>query len=135
MIRQIVKSDIRNDRAGLGHFGAPRGDRRHRGVDYRVTPGSEVLSPVGGTVGRIGYAYDDDHSYRIVDIETPDGYLHRVFYVHPLVDTGQEVTRFTPIGIALDVSRYYRPDSAMQPHVHYEVINAGGVHVDPERYR
>ncbi|MEM1142743.1 MAG: M23 family metallopeptidase [Pseudomonadota bacterium] len=133
MIRQIITGPVRNDRAGAGYFGAPRGGRKHRGVDYVVTPGNEVLSPVSGTVERLGWAYARDDTWRIVDIRAVDGFLHRVFYVEPMVDAGQEVTRFTVIGLAQDISAFY-PDSGMKPHVHYEVINTEGRHIDPEEW-
>lgn len=134
MIRQVIDCETRNDPEGLGYFNAPRGDRKHTGHDFAVRPGAEILSPVDGTVGRIGYAYGDDLSYRIVDIRTSDGYRHRLFYVAPAVEWGDPVNTGMVIGIAQDVSRYYN-SSVMIPHVHYEILNRNSKNIDPIDYR
>jgi len=39
---------IRNDSGGLGHFDAPRGVRRHKGLDFQSVYGQDVVSPVKG---------------------------------------------------------------------------------------
>ena len=40
------KLKIRSDSMGDGQFGAPRGDKTHRGIDYLTYEGQPILSPV-----------------------------------------------------------------------------------------
>lgn len=131
MIRQVIKCEVRMDRAGSGKFGAKRGDRAHQGIDYVVSPGKEVLSPVTGTVTKHGYAYGDDLSYRIVDVRCDSGFTHRLFYVSPGVDVGERVTCDQPVGVAQDVTARY-PNRGMKPHVHYQIEDEYGDVVNPE---
>ena len=129
MINYISTSAIRNDAAGSGHFGAPRGDRKHRGIDYAVPVGAVILAPVAGTVTKLGYCYADDLQWRYVEVTDGDGSRHRAFYVDPCVETGMEVTEYDPIGVAQDITRRY-PGSGMIAHVHYEVIAPNGDYVE-----
>ena len=121
------------DPHGQGHYGATRGSRRHKGVDLAAYPGSQLLSPATGRITRLGYPYDPDDTikghYRYVEITTPHGYRHRVFYVLPLVDVDDLVNRNDPIGIVQNIQLAY--DHRMTPHVHYEIINPQGKHIDP----
>lgn len=119
------------DRAGSGRFGAPRGKRAHRGIDYVCTPGAAVLSPVAGYVEKHGYAYASDSQWRIINIRGRDGFRYRLFYVEPLVEPGDLVTPTTPVGRAMDISRKY-PNVGMQPHIHFQVEDEEGDIVNPE---
>lgn len=134
MIRQIVSCEIRVDEAGDGHYGAPRGDRSHTGVDYVCIPDKPVLAAVSGVIEKLGFAYGDDLSWRIIDLRGKDGFLHRHFYVRPLVEVGDEVLSGYPIGVAQDITRRY-PGRNMKPHVHYEIRDTDGEHVNPEIWR
>jgi len=132
-MRQVLDLGVRNDPAGSGEFLAPRGPgKSHNGIDYICHVGQEVLSPIKGTVTRIGYAYSDDLSWRYVEVhcEARDLY-HRVFYIDPLVERGATVSTTDPIGTAKDISDRY-PDSDMLPHIHYEVRDADGKFLNPE---
>lgn len=131
MIRQVVPLTIRNDPAGDGHFGAPRGGRPHRGIDYRCTPGMDVLSPVYGRVTKYGYCYADDLRWRYVQVTDMEGRKHRLFYVTPRAALGDQVTPVTMVGTAQDISQRY-PGRQMRPHVHYEVIEDGD-YINPEQ--
>lgn len=128
---QTKRLVVRMDSAGDGRYGAKRGSRAHTGVDYVCTPGEPVLSPVAGTITKRGFAYGDDLKWRIVDIRANDGFLHRLFYVDPLLDVGTQVTMFQAVGVAQDISKRY-PNREMLPHVHYEIKNEDGEHVNPE---
>lgn len=133
MIKQIVELEIRNDPAGKGHYGAPRGERTHRGIDFVCTPGAAVLTPVGGIVTRLGYPYADDLSWRYVEVTTSaDKLRHRFFYVEPAdnIKVGTHVGTHTIIGAAQDIPRKY-PDQQMIAHVHYEVKDQAGNYMDP----
>ncbi len=117
-----------SDNWGQGHFGAPRGDRTHSGIDYICPAGSAVLAPVDGLVTKIGYPYASDLSYRYVQLTTPDGYNHRIFYVLPLVEEGDKIKENQVIGMAQDLEKRY-PD--ITPHVHYECKYKGSF-INPE---
>lgn len=116
------------DKWGQGHFGAPRGDRTHNGIDYACDAESEILSPVSGMVTKIGYPYADDLSFRYVQITDSSGADHRVFYVDPSVFLNQGVRKNFPIGLSQKLSDRY---PGITEHIHYE-IKVSGRYVDPE---
>lgn len=126
MIRAILPKRGTDD-WGSGAFGASRGSRVHKGIDYECPAGAEVLSPVSGKVTKLGYPYADDLSYRYVQISNT--YDHRLFYVEPSVEVGQWVNENTPIGICQNLQARY--DKKMKNHVHYEVLK-GDTPIDPE---
>ncbi|MCA1800695.1 MAG: hypothetical protein LC650_05325 [Actinobacteria bacterium] len=67
---QYMPLEMRNDRAGGGGYGAPRGrNRKHNGVDLLVQPGDHILSTMAGFVTKHGYCYADDLSWRYVEVE------------------------------------------------------------------
>ena len=133
MIRIAVRYDPEKrgwDKFGGGHFGASRGSRTHKGIDYAAPVGSVVLAPVGGVVTKIGYPYADDTSYRYVEITSGRDRRHRVFYVLPLrLQVGDEVGVGDPIGTAQDLEPRY---PGITPHIHYEVMTASGSFLNPE---
>lgn len=134
MIRQIVNQfEVRNDPAGDGHYGARRGDRKHKGIDFLCEPQAPVLSPVEGVVTKYGYCYGEDLRWRYVEITTPDQLRHRLFYVEPTARfaIGDKVTPSLVIGYAQDISVRY-PGEGMLAHIHYEVKDQAGKHLDPE---
>lgn len=117
---------------GCGHYGAPRGTRKHKGIDIPCPPGERVHCLNGGIVTDIGHAYADDLSFRIVDI-TNGGYRWRYFYVEPIVNVGDYVDAYTVIGHDQHVAERYRkrdPTRRMENHTHLEVIK-DGQHIDP----
>lgn len=126
----IIKSPIKNpklrgnDKHGSGAFGAPRGARKHRGVDIVSTPGESVFSPMDGKISKIGFPYGDGvggvHDatpFRYVEI-TGAGATARVYYVEPTVSVGQKVKAGDIIGTAQDLDPRY---SGITRHVHLEV--------------
>jgi len=127
--------NIRNDSAGQGHFGAFRsgGKRSHSGIDYLATPGGGVMSPVDGTVSKLGWVYKGDSKYRYVEVMDEKERKHRLFYVQPDVKLvrGQKVQQYDVIGSAQDVSEKH--GGGMQPHVHYEVKDHTGQYQDPSK--
>ena len=122
---------VRNDPAGSGHFGALRGSRRHRGIDFILRPRDGLCSPVAGAVTKLGYAYPEDLSYRYVEVTDADGLRHRFFYVYPDVDEDDIVEEGTVLGCAQNIADKY-PDTEMENHVHYEIIDTEGTYLDPE---
>ena len=114
---RTVRSDIEGD----GSFAAKRGSRQHYGIDYVFDVGEQVPSPVSGRVYRIGYCYDDDLTYRLIEILTHnEKAIVRLLYVAPLVRKGDFVTEGDIVGTAQDIrARYGR---RMKNHVHCEVF-------------
>lgn len=115
------------DGHGCGHYGASRGTRKHNGIDLSCKPLTGVNSPVAGTVTKIGYPYSDDLSYRYVEISN-QGYAFRVFYIDPMVEKGQTVSKNSIIGEAQDLRDRYK---GITNHVHFEIKNADGEFIDP----
>lgn len=111
---------------GCGHYGAPRGDRVHRGVDIVAAPGDPVFCLNRGIVTKVGYPYSDDLSYRYVEV-TDAGVRWRYFYCEPIVNVGDEVDAYTQIGTAQALGDRY---PGITPHMHLEVIGPDG-HIDP----
>lgn len=123
-----------SDDFGSGEFGASRGARIHRGIDYTAPAGAAVLSPVDGKVTKLGYPYASDLQFRYVEVTDTAGARHRLFYVSPDVVVGVAVCRGDKIGVAQDIAgKYNTPERKMKNHVHYEII-VGGDYVNPEEF-
>ena len=133
--RVIVPSVIRMDPSGSGRFHSSRGGgkRKHVGVDYICEPGGVVFSDVEGTVSRLGWAYSDDPQWRYIEILTDGLFRHRFFYVEPLVALHDHIRVGDVIGEAQDITLRY-PNDKMTPHIHYEILDQNGRHVNPETY-
>ena len=125
MIESILPTRGHDD-WGAGHFKAPRGKRTHKGIDYACYPDTVILSPVGGVVTKLGYPYGDDLSFRYVEITDDQGLKHRLFYVEPGCEPGDEIESGDIIGTAQDIAgRYSKPDKYMKNHIHYEILEDG----------
>ena len=123
---------MRNDAWGSGAFEAPRGSKKHKGIDICCPPGSVVKSPISGWITKLGYAYADDLSYRYVEVTDHERLKHRFFYVEPTVDREEIIYKYKPIGIAQDIqARYTTETKRMDNHVHYEILH-GKTPLDPE---
>lgn len=132
----LVIPPVRNDSAGQGHFGAPRGDRTHDGVDRYVAPGSMIVAPENGFIGRYGWAYAGDPNWRIVDFHGHrSGLQYRFFYCVAVGHRyGDRVEAGQPIAMAQDVRERYPNAPDMLPHVHIELLDADGRQLNPEDY-
>ena len=120
------------DPMGDGAFGARRGGRTHRGIDYACPPGFEILANESGTVTKLGYPYADDLSYRYVQVTDDLGDAHRYFYVEPVVELHAYVNEGDVIGISQDIcARNGYGERGMKNHIHYE-IRRNGEFIDPE---
>lgn len=127
------------DAWGDGSFGASRGDRTHKGIDYESIPGDVVLSPCKGQVTKLGYPYavkaSDPITYRYVEVTDYKGYKHRCFYVEPSIGLGLHIDMHTVIGVAQDIAgKYSTEDRVMKNHVHYEILDPDGNPVNPMEY-
>ncbi len=134
MLILIEPPERGRDSWGSGAFGASRGSRTHVGIDYAVQPGSVLLSPVTGVVTKLGYPYGDDLSFRYVQVTDEDKNRHRFFYVEPGVKLGDEIFPATTLGTVQDIVRRYPTPRGMKPHIHYEIIDANGLYVNPKEY-
>jgi len=110
------------DGAGAGHFGAPRGHRKHRGVDFASCVAMAVFAPCSGIISRIGWCYADDPQYRLIEIRA-ERCVVSVFYVEPDVVVGDSVKFGDVIGLAQNISARYAGMN-MTNHVHMEMYLA-----------
>jgi hypothetical protein len=125
---------------GGGLYGDSRGVRDHNGVDYRYDPGEPILSPVVGRVSKLGYPYQDDLSYRYLEVTALTNYADyrwRFFYVEPKpgLSVGDDIGLFTVLGKAQDISARYPANAdkgTMGNHVHLEIIDTDGEYVNPK---
>jgi murein DD-endopeptidase MepM/ murein hydrolase activator NlpD len=123
-----------SDGWGQGHFQAPRGTRYHKGVDLMCYAGSPIHSHVSGKVTKHGYCYNDDLSYRYVEVTAKGGMRHRFFYVSPIAEVGDQVIEGDLLGTCQDIQARYKdrkPDRYMVNHVHYEVLMPDGTPMKP----
>jgi len=126
---QIRGVDTPPDADGSGGFGVSRdgGSRAHGGVDLIAEPGTEVTSPVTGTVVGTFDPYGSDprksNKYSGVQILTDDGYVVKVMYVKgALKEGGRVVAGKTVIGHVQDLHLLY---PKIQNHIHFEVRRSG----------
>jgi len=122
------------DSWGSGEFGASRGSRTHKGIDYACPAGAVIHSPVTGLVTKLGYPYADNLEYRYIEITTVDQLRHRIFYVEPISSKGDVISTGQVIGVCQDIAwKYYEPDvGPMKNHIHYEILEADGTPINPE---
>lgn len=118
------------DKWGCGHYGASRGGRTHRGIDFKADAGQILLSTAMGVVTKLGYPYGDDLSYRYVQLTDGAGYEIRYFYIEPMVELGDRIKLMDQLGEVQDLGKRY---NNMTNHVHIE-IKKDGEYYDPERY-
>lgn len=124
------------DPKGCGYFGASRGSRKHKGLDFTVIEGQSIHSPIEGNITRVSIPYASDTTYKgvlITGTGRHQGLEVKIFYMTLLdsVKIGASVTPGRPIGRAQDISRKY--PGGMTPHVHVEVYDKKQL-VNPEHY-
>jgi murein DD-endopeptidase MepM/ murein hydrolase activator NlpD len=119
---------MRNDSAGQGHFGAPRGNRTHEGVDLEVQENEPVYSPISGVV-RIGNPYAGESRWKLVEIKNANEAV-KIMYMKPSVKNGDYVSAHSQIGVGDTISDKYQP-TAMKNHLHVEHRINGNL-VNPE---
>lgn len=121
--------NIRNDKGGMGYFGASRKKMlsnkltryRHRGVDYVCIPGQQVWMPFTGVILRYKNPYE---GYSGI-LFRGKGIIGTLFYVacEDLV-INKEFQEGAVVGIAEDISQKYND---VTPHVHFQIDK-----IDPE---
>lgn len=119
---------------GCGHFHAPRGNRKHNGLDFSIDALDAVYAPFPCKVIRHGYPYSDDLSYKLLEIKGVGGYSDysaKIMYVKDLPNLGDIFKEGQKMCVADDLVRRY--DSKMINHVHFELYIKGKL-VNPENY-
>lgn len=120
------------DAWGCGNYNAPRGNHKHKGLDFKIAPNGVVYAPFPCKVIRHGFPYSDDYSFKLIEIQGLDGYKDytaKLMYVKDLPELGTIFKEKQEICKADDLSRRY--DSKMTNHVHFELY-AKGVLLNPE---
>lgn len=118
-----------DDPTGYGHYGAKRGNRKHKGLDLVGKPLTDVFSPIDGMITKLGYPYHGNLNFRYVEI-TNDIYRVRIMYCQPKsILVGRRVFEGDKIGEVQDVAGYWNPK--MKNHIHFEVYKHGLL-TDPE---
>jgi len=114
------------DQHGCGHWGAPRGNVKHKGLDVACHSGQKVLSPVDGIVTKVGFAYSkmylSKNHYRFVEIEVNENVRIRIFYIEPFVATGHTVLKGQWIGSQQALGGIY---GGITEHIHIEFWDNG----------
>jgi murein DD-endopeptidase MepM/ murein hydrolase activator NlpD len=135
----VPNPQIRNDEWGKGHYEARRrrGDRKyaHKGLDIEAPAGTPVTSPVDGRIVRVRPAYAGS-DLTFVWIEDRFGNQYALGYVTPMEESGKTrivkdgafVAAGDRVGIMQDMSK---ANSGMKNHLHFEVKDSLGRHVDP----
>ena len=118
------------DPMGNGAYGAPRGEREHKGTDYLGVPGQTVLWVCDGKVVKIGYPYSDDLRFRYVAFKTSEGHYVRQMYVNPdeWAVVGNEIIVGREAGTLQALHGRY---PQIKNHCHID-IKLDGQFIDPE---
>ena len=114
------------DTTGNGWYGAKRGKRKHKGVDYLGSYNDNVYACISGIV-RIGQVYKDKSKFKLIEIKA-DVYRVKQMYVTPTVRNGQYVSEGEIIGKLQGIGDYY---GGMPNHCHVSVWK-NGLLTDPE---
>lgn len=126
-----------HDLHGSGHFGAPRGNRTHKGQDYQIQPGQPFLAPFDCILVRFGFVYAHDLKYRLLEVHSIDedfpGYKAKLMYLEPAQDDylNRQFVKFEPIGITQNIAEKY---PGITPHVHLELYDQNNELLNPINY-
>jgi len=99
---------------------------KHKGMDFKVPVGTEVISPRAGTVVRANWnlAYNGN----CAEVRYTDGTLARFLHLSDTrVEAGQKLSAGAVVGLSGNTGR------STAPHLHYE-LEKGGMVVDPVDY-
>jgi hypothetical protein len=117
------------DPQGCGHFGAPRGSRKHSGLDIITVPNEVIFSPINGKVTRFPFPYAGDLSFTGIEIKNAD-YEVKIFYMKAVILANVTVVKGQAIGNAQNIAKKH--GGGMINHVHIEVRDKNGVLIDPK---
>ncbi len=128
MITPTISGELRGkDPTGNGWYGAKRGIRKHKGVDYISNVGDPVYACITGRV-RIGNVYKTTREFKLIEISGVE-YRVKQMYVTPLVNNKDIVREGEIIGYSQNISEYH--GGKMKNHVHVSLWK-NGLLTDPE---
>jgi len=130
---------IRNDAGGLGHYGASRGNRSHKGLDFKTNEGQDIVSLIHGkarnfigssTKNPMVQIYPNSNSLGIKEIQ--------ILYVNKLHNVKdyqwyEMKGASTVLGTAADLSKLGYSENVTD-HVHLQFLNSSGKKVNPQSF-
>jgi len=122
------------DAFGCGYYDAPRGKRKHKGVDLIVEPDTCVKLGMTGEVVKLGLAYSDPkkNELRYLSVDLGDNWYCRVFYIRNLLSVGDTITGNTDIGRTLSLKSHF--GEGMTDHVHIECYKTDHSNIHDKRH-
>jgi murein DD-endopeptidase MepM/ murein hydrolase activator NlpD len=98
----------------------------HKGMDFKVPVGADVVSPKAGTVVRTDWNWT--YNGNCAEVKYDDGTLARFLHLsETTVKAGQRLSANAVVGLSGNTGR------STAPHLHYELEKNGKV-VDPVKY-
>jgi len=129
---------IRNDTGGLGHYGAPRGNRSHKGLDFKTNKGQDIVSLLHGKARNFRGSTDPHKPMLQITPNANSLGIKRIeiLYVnklHGVIDYKWYEMKgaTTVLGTAADLSNWY-PENVTD-HVHVKFYDAKGI-VNPQSF-
>ncbi|XP_072485976.1 leukocyte cell-derived chemotaxin-2-like [Notamacropus eugenii] len=107
------------DKQGCGYYGAPRGRRKHTGVDVKCEDGSVVYAPFDGMIVRQAKPYKKDNAINNGVQITGKGYCIQIFYIKPIRYRGP-VKKGQKLGVLLPMQKVY---PGITSHIHVQNCN------------
>jgi len=110
---------VRMDTEGSGVYGAPRGSRKHNGVDYLCDAGQPIVAPFDMKIERVA---NPKARSPLSGVKWRAGRSHgKIFYFMPAPGVvGRHVKQGEIIGVAQSVSKDYGLP-AMLDHIHFQI--------------
>lgn len=121
--RFCLPTQRRRDGYGSGDFGAPRGRRKHHGLDIAIQAGMPVYAPEGGKIARVDapvYSNPAKAHKTLVHILAGNGASHLLMYVKAAqgLRVGDMVEAGHLVGYAQGLQDIY---PGITDHIHWEV--------------
>ncbi|NXS93702.1 LECT2 protein, partial [Jacana jacana] len=104
------------DSYGCGRYNAPRGGRRHKGVDVLCEDGAVVYAPFTGNIVSRARPYGNGNAIDNGVQLSGSGFCVKMFYIEPVKYNGP-ITKGEKIGVLLPMQRVYR---GIKSHVHIQ---------------
>jgi len=116
------------DPQGCGYYGAPRGNRKHEGVDIVSLPNEIVFAPFKCKITKFGTVYSSTSNFKYIEFKgfgLLSVFKIRVFYAIPFSDellnvmVGSVLSKGSPMGTTQNISAYH--GGGMINHLHIAV--------------
>lgn len=122
------------DAFGCGYYGASRGKRTHKGIDFKVNEDEPIKAPFDCTIVRYGYPYENDNLQRLVEIKgfgNYSDYTAKIMYIKPIHAIGTLINKGSTVCFAGNIKNKY--GNSMINHVHFELYK-NGILINPEPF-